>query len=113
MNSEGRKRELMDELSRLDNLIRGSLVRSTRKCGKAGCACSAGGAGHPICQLSTSTVHARNRMTYVSKGNEEKVLAGIAAYRRAREIIEELSDLNVAALKKAGGGGRRASRQRG
>jgi len=30
-------------------------------------------------------------MTYVSKENEERVLAGIAAYKRAREIIEELS----------------------
>ena len=47
--------------------------------------------GHPICLLSTSTVYARNKMTYVSKENEERVLAGIAAYKRVREIIEKLS----------------------
>jgi hypothetical protein len=51
------------------------------------------------CLLSTSTVQSRNKMTYVSKENEEKVSAGVAAYKRAWEIIEELSSLNVASLK--------------
>ncbi|MFA6725024.1 MAG: DUF6788 family protein [Lentisphaeria bacterium] len=99
MTAEESKRQLMEELSQLDNLIRGSLIHSTRKCGKKNCACASGGAGHPVCLLSTSTVNARNKMTYVSKGNEEKVSAGVAAYKRAWEIIEELSSLNVASLR--------------
>jgi len=101
MTNKERKRQLMEELSGLGNLIRGSLVHSTRKCGKKNCACATGGAEHPICLLSTSTVNARNKMTYVSKENEEKVSAGVAAYKCAWEIIEELSSLNVASLKKS------------
>ena len=96
-----RKQRLMDELAGLGNLIRGSLVRTARKCGKKNCACATGGEGHPVCLLSTSTVKARNKMTYVSKENEEKVSAGVTAYKRAWEIIEELSSLNVASLKKS------------
>jgi len=101
MTNTERKRQLMEELSGLDNLIRGSLVHTTRKCGKKNCVCATGGAGHPVCLLSTSTVKARNKMTYVSKENEEKVSAGVAAYKCAWEIIEELSSLNVASLKKS------------
>ena len=101
MTNTERKRQLMEELSGLDNLIRGSLVHTTRKCGKKNCVCATGGAGHPVCLLSTSTVKARNKMTYVSKENEEKVSAGVTAYKRAWEIIEELSSLNVASLKKS------------
>ena len=110
MSSTKRKCQLMEELSGLDNVIRGSLVHSTRKCGKKSCACAAGGPGHPICLLSTSTVYARNKMTCVSKENKGRVLAGIAAYKRAREIIEELSNLNVASLKKTGGTNKRTSK---
>lgn len=96
-----RKRRLMDELAGLGNLIRGSLVHTMRKCGKQDCVCATGGKGHPVCLLSTSTVKSRNKMTYVSKKNEETVSAGVASYRRAWEIIEELSSLNVASLKKS------------
>jgi len=96
-----RKRRLMDELAGLGNLIRGSLVHTMRKCGKKDCVCATGGKGHPACLLSTSTVKSRNKMTYVSKKNKETVSAGVASYRRAREIIEELSNLNVASLKKS------------
>ena len=99
MTNAERKRQLMEELFGLDNLIRGCLVHTTRKCGKTNCVCANGGAGHPACLLSTSTVQSRNKMTYVSKENEEKVSAGVAAYKRAWEIIEELSSLNVASLK--------------
>lgn len=47
MSSTKRKSQLMEELSGLDNLIRGSLVHSTRKCGKKSCACATGGPGAP------------------------------------------------------------------
>jgi hypothetical protein len=96
-----RKQRLMDELAGLGNLIRGSLVRTARKCGKKNCACATGGEGHPVCLLSTSTVKSRNKMTYVGKADEETVSAGVMAYRRAWEIIEEVSALNVASLKKS------------
>ena len=100
--STKRQQELMDELSRLGNMIRGSLVHTTRKCGRKTCPCAHGGPGHPVCLLSTSTVMSRNQMTYISKENEEMATASVAAYKRAWEIIVEISSLNLASLKKSG-----------
>jgi len=93
------KKALLKELSGLGNLIRGSLVRGTRKCGKKTCSCANGGAGHPFSYLSISTTHARNRLVYVSEANLAAVEKGVAAYKRAWEILEELSALNISELK--------------
>lgn len=98
-NDSPEKKALLKELSGLGNLIRGSLVRGTRKCGKKTCACANGGAGHPFNYLSISTTHSRNRLVYVSKANLAVVRKGVAAYRRAWEILEELSTLNLSMLK--------------
>ena len=97
-----RKKELLKELSGLGNLIRGSLVLGHRKCGKPGCACAKGGEGHPYHYLSISTTHARNRIVYVSGAQLKAVEEGVIAYRRAWEILEELSELNLAATKSKG-----------
>lgn len=98
-NESPEKKALLKELSKLGNLIRGSLVHGTRKCGKKTCACANGGAGHPYSYLSISTTHARNRQVYVSVENLGRVAEGIASYKRAWEILEELSELNLAELK--------------
>jgi len=99
-NESPEKKALLKELSGLGNLIRGSLVHGTRKCGKKTCACANGGPGHPFSYLSISTTHARNRQVYVSEANLEKVGKAVAAYRRAWEILVELSALNLEDLKK-------------
>ena len=92
------KRALVKELSHLGNLIRGSLVHGTRKCGKKTCSCMNGGPEHPYSYLSISTTHARNKVRYVSNKNLSKVERGVAAYKRAWEILEELSAINLAEL---------------
>lgn len=71
--STKRQQELMDELSRLGNMIRGSLVHTTRKCGRKTCPCAHGGPGHPVCLLSTSTVMSRNQMTYPNFRTEKSL----------------------------------------
>ena len=95
-----RKREqLLKELSGLGNMIRGTLVHTTRKCGRKGCHCMTGGAGHEVCYMTISTHHARNRTVHVERSIEAEVVKGIAAYKRAWEILEELGRLNLDALK--------------
>ena len=42
------------------------------------------------------------KLGYISKENEETAAAGVAAYKRAWEIIVEISSLNLASLKKSG-----------
>ena len=97
------KDEIMKELACLGNLIRGSLVRTHRKCGKLNCACAQGKHLHPDSLLSTSVKEGRNKMTYIRKEEEEAIEAGISAYNRVWEIIDELSALNVAEIKQGAG----------
>jgi len=94
-----KRKELMDELASLGNLIRGTLVHTTRKCGVKGCHCMNGGAKHPVVYMTISTHRSRNRTVHVERSIESRVAAGIAAYKRAWEIIEELGVLNMAGLK--------------
>lgn len=97
--AEKKRGRLLKELSGLGNMIRGTLVHTTRKCGRKGCHCMTGGARHEVCYMTISTHHARNRTVHVERSIEADVVKGIAAYRRAWEILEELGGLNLDALK--------------
>lgn len=103
----GERRRLLKELGTLGNMIRGTLVHTTRRCGCKGCHCMTGGPRHEVCYLTVSTHHARNRTVHVERSIEAKVAEGIASYKRAWEILEELGRLNLAALK----AGARAERE--
>ena len=93
------RRKLLEELSGLGDMIRGTLVHTTRKCGRKGCHCMTGGAKHDVCYMTISTRHARNRTVHIARSIEKKVAEGIQAYKRAWEILEELGRLNLGALK--------------
>jgi len=93
-----RKDALLAELAGLDGMLRGTLVRTRRKCGRHGCECEKG-QQHAFCYLSRSSEGSRNKIVYVKPTEEAAFESGIAAYRRAREIIEELSQININAIK--------------
>ena len=97
--TEKERGRLLKELSGLGNMIRGTLVHTTRKCGCKGCHCMTGGARHEVCYMTISTRHARNRTVHIERTIEADVARGIAAYKRAWEILEELGRLNLDALK--------------
>ena len=97
--TEKERGRLLKELSGLGNMIRGTLVHTTRKCGCKGCHCMTGGARHEVCYMTISTRHARNRTVHIERSIESDVVKGIAAYKRAWEILEELGRLNLDALK--------------
>lgn len=106
-NTAKERARLMKELGTLGNMIRGTLVHTGRKCGRKGCHCMTGGPLHDVRYLTVSTRHARNRTVHVERSIEADVARGIAAYRRAREIVEELGRLNLDSLK----AGARAERE--
>ena len=99
---EERKTErkvLVKELSTLGGMIRGSLLHTKRKCGRKDCRCSTAGELHEVCILSTSVTGRRNRMTYVKPTEENRFRAAAQSYSRAWEIIERLTELNIADIK--------------
>jgi hypothetical protein len=93
-----RKRErLLDELRHLPDLMRGKVYERERKCGRASCTCASGGPRHPGLQL-TVNLGGRTRTRYVRQGERAAVEAKVAAYRRLWELVEELTEVNLALL---------------
>lgn len=91
--SLSRKDALLTELAGLSGMVRGTLVRIHRKCGRHSCECEKG-QRHAFCYLSSSSEGSKNKIVYVKPTEEAAFESGIAVYRRAREIIEELSQIN-------------------
>jgi hypothetical protein len=83
-------------------LIRGSFGTRSRRCGNPGCHCATG-AKHTSKYLS-ATDEGRVRQVHVPAGDEDRVVAGVARYRRfwrmrkrliqigalVRELVDEL-----------------------
>jgi hypothetical protein len=101
IKSLSRKDALLAELAGLGGIVRGTLVRTHRKCGRRECEC-AKGRQHAFCYLSRSAEGRKNKIIYVKPAEEAAFDAGVAAYRRAREIIEELSQININVIKQRG-----------
>jgi len=102
---ESRRAALLTELQRTPNLMRGIVYERQRKCGRPSCACAHGGPRHPGLQLNV-TLGGRTRTRYIRQGERATVEAWIAAYHRLWELVEELTEVNVALLNARPGEGR-------
>lgn len=94
---EQRRARLLGELRELPDLMRGRVYERERKCGRASCTCATGGPRHPGLQL-TVNVGGRTRTRYVRVGERAAVEAKLATYRRLWELVEELTEVNLALL---------------
>lgn len=98
-STDRRRTALLAELASLGNMVRGTLVHTLRKCGRQNCRCMNGGTAHEVRYLTIPTRPSRNRTVHIERGIEGRVQEGLAAHRRAKEILDELCELNLAALK--------------
>src|ERR1700692_4139926 len=95
-----RRAQLLRQMPALDTLLRGSLIERYKRCGKPGCKC-ANGPGHgPKYYLSVSYPGRRPQMDYVPQGNHQQITDFLANYHRAREILEEISEINRELLRR-------------
>jgi len=94
---EGQRERILAELRELPDLMRGKIFERERKCGRASCACASGGLRHPGLQL-TVNVGGRTCSRYVRVGERATIEAKLEAYRRLRELVEELTEVNLALL---------------
>jgi hypothetical protein len=86
----GARSELRQLLERADGVIHGSMIRMVRTCGKAGCRCALKGQKHPSWYLGVSA-QGQTRMKHIPKAQESTVRRWVAAYQRARALLEEMS----------------------
>ena len=78
-------------------MLWGSLGGVYRRCGSKNCHCATGEKHGPVFYL-TRNEGGRTRNIYVPEELREEVAAGVAAYRRYRELGQEIAEANAQRL---------------
>src|SRR5246127_4844216 len=95
-----RRNTLLRQLPPLQAILRGSLIERYKRCGKPGCKCADGPGHGPKYYLSVSYPGRRPQMDYVPQGDHQQITDFLANYHRAREILEEISEINRELLRR-------------
>jgi len=93
-----REKDLLSKLSNMINYseyIHANLVNVKRRCGNKNCRCMTKGQKHISLYLTTVRKDGARKMIYIPKNLEEEVKQMVARYFRIRDIIEEVSDINL------------------
>jgi hypothetical protein len=80
-----------------EEMLWGSLGEVYRRCGRPSCHCAEGEKHGPVFYL-TRNESGRTRNIYVPEELREQVERGVAAYRRYRELGQEIAEENARAL---------------
>lgn len=88
-----RRDHLVAALPRADALLPGTLVAQHRNCGKEGCRCTRGEPHGPYVYLQVA-----GRLMYVPTALAEVVSARVEISRRLREVLGEISQVNLELL---------------
>jgi hypothetical protein len=92
-----RRRTLAERLGSVEELLAGSLVEQTRRCGKAGCRCADGG-GHGPYAYFTARPQGRGRGRYVPGAVVEVVRRYLERGEQVETVLAEISAINAELL---------------
>lgn len=81
----------------VEGLLRGSLQRQSRRCGKAGCRCSEGELHGPYIYLSVRT-STRRRLLYIPAEAADEVSRRVETTGRIEAALAEISAINLELL---------------
>ena len=95
-----RQKAILRRLPPLKAILRGSLVERYKRCGKPGCKCAKGPGHGPKYYLTVSFPKRPPEMEYVPEAFQGKVKQYLENYRKAKEILEELSSINRELLRR-------------
>lgn len=88
-----RRRQVLTKLPPLEEILRGSIIERTVRCGGPGCHC-AGGAGHPMTILTVSFAGGRTSQLSLPAELVPVAKRWVANYHAWWTIMEEVSALN-------------------
>ena len=96
-----RRQQLVRVLPPLEQIIRGSLSETYKRCGRSSCHC-ANGPGHgPKRYLSTvARTGERPRLGYVPNATYSQVAEFLANYRKLQELLNEICAINAELLRR-------------
>lgn len=93
-----RRLRLARSLPDVEELIAGSVVDQTRRCGKEGCRCATGELHGPYTYVVLPRVEGRTPTVYVPATAADAVRRGAALSVRVRVALEQISMINVELL---------------
>jgi hypothetical protein len=93
-----RRRRLARSLPDVEGLISGSVVEQGRRCGKEGCRCARGELHGPYTYVVLPRDGGRTPTVYVPASAAEAVRAGATVSTRVRQVLEEISAINIELL---------------
>ena len=89
---------LLVELGTLPHMLHGSWVERYSVCSRPGCRCHSGQRHGPRHYLVVNE-DGRQRQKYVPNSQVAAAKAGLTEYRRAREIIDRITQINLMLMK--------------
>jgi Family of unknown function (DUF6788) len=95
-----RRQALLGKLPPLGAILRGSLIERYKPCGKPGCKCAKGRGHGPKFYLSVSFPNLGPQIDYVPQNRLAETKKFLANYQRAREILEEICEINRELLRR-------------
>ena len=95
-----RRSALLRQFPSLQAILRGSLIERYKRCGKPGCKCAEGPGHGPKYYLSVSYPGLRPQMDYVPQEFYAQTVEHLANYRRSREILESICEINRELLRR-------------
>lgn len=95
-----RRRRLLKRLPPLEEVLRGSILRRTLRCGKPGCHCAEGD-GHPAVYLSVTFPGGRTEQISLPPDLVPQAEAWVANYHTWWTVLEAVSAINRDLLRAA------------
>ena len=92
-----RRRALAARLADAEQMLVGSLVEQTRRCGKPGCRCAVGEPHGPYAYFAPRTAR-RGRLRYVPAALAEVVRRYLREGEQAEQVVAEISAINAELL---------------
>jgi len=90
--------KLLAELSTLSRLLHGSWVERYSVCSRPDCKCRRGERHGPRHYLVVNEA-GHQRQKYVANSQVKAAMKGLAQHRRLREIVDQITQLNLALMK--------------
>lgn len=87
--NERAARSRLAQLLHDHDLIKGSIVTMTRRCGKQGCRCTRG--EEHVSEYLSVKIEGKRRMVYIPDDMAEQVRQRVEAYREAERLTESVS----------------------
>jgi hypothetical protein len=93
-----RRKELIDEMAALSHALYGTWYERFSTCSRPNCRCHQGELHGPRYYVVANRA-GRQIQKYIPIGQKDEVLKGMDQGRRVREILDEITDINLELIK--------------